>query len=210
VGAICRAIGKTLTATSHGTSVTAGKDAVSITDASDALGQAWKFLSEASGPPESEEEQERLTSTLHALDNASRLAEVAGEQGELGSVPSGSEEARAAELCAEAMRNTVLIADEVGALPDDHDQPATIETLDGEKEVGANGAQAELAMVQLEQCAKTLSDLQRAQRQATLGSIAGGAVSTDEAIARVDTVRRLEAIARYAWRSAAHLVGSRA
>ena len=210
VGAICRAIGKTLTATNHGTSVTAGKDAVSITDASDALGQAWKFLSEASGPPESEEEQERLTSTLHALDNASRLAEIAGEQGELGSVPSGSEEARAAELCAEAMRNTVLIADEVGSLPDDHDQPATIETLDGEKEAGANGAQAELAMVQLEQCAKTLSDLQRAQRQATLGSIAAGAVSTDEAIARVDTVRRLEAIARYAWRSAAHLVDSSA
>jgi phosphate:Na+ symporter len=35
-------------------------------------------------------------------------------------------------------------------------------------------------------------------------------VSADEAIARVDTVRRLEALARHAWRSAAHLVDSRA
>ena len=35
-------------------------------------------------------------------------------------------------------------------------------------------------------------------------------MSADEAIARVDTVRRLEAIARHAWRSAAHLVGGKA
>jgi phosphate:Na+ symporter len=33
-------------------------------------------------------------------------------------------------------------------------------------------------------------------------------MSADEAITRVDTVRRLEALARHAWRSAAHLVGS--
>jgi hypothetical protein len=31
-------------------------------------------------------------------------------------------------------------------------------------------------------------------------------VTADEAITRVDTVRRLEALARRAWRSAAHLV----
>jgi len=208
LGAICESIVTALTATNHGTAVRVTKDGVSVTEASGALGQAWKFMSEASGPPESEEEQERLTSTLHALDDASRLAEVAGEKGEFGPVASGSEDARAAELCAEAMRNAVVIAGEVGALPDDHDQPAPIATLDGEKEVAANGAQAVQAMVQLEHCAKTLSDLQQAHRKATLGSIAGGAVSADEAIARVDTVRRLEAIARYAWRSAAHLIDS--
>jgi phosphate:Na+ symporter len=167
-------------------------------------------MSEASGPPESEEEQERLTSTLHALEHASRLAEVAGEKGELGLVPGGSEDVRAAGLCAEAMRNAVLIAGEVGALPDARDQTTPVEALDGEKEVAANGAPNEQAMVELEHCAETLRELQRAHREVTLSSVAGGAVSADEAIARVDTVRRLEALARHAWRSAAHLVGSRA
>ena len=210
LGTMCGSIGEALTATNHGTPVRAGKEAVSVTEASDALRQAREFMSEASAPPESGEEQERLTSTLHALDHASRLAEVAGEKGELRSVPSGSEDVRAAELCAEAMRNAVLIAGEVGALPDGPDQAAAVEPLDGEKEVAGNGAPTEQAMLQLEHCAITLGELQRAHRKATLSSVAGGAVSANEAIARVDTVRRLEALARHAWRSAAQLVGSRA
>lgn len=204
LGTMCGSIGEALTAAEHGTSVRA----VSLTEASDALRQAGEFISEASGPPESEEEQERLTSTLHALDHASRLAEVAGEKGELGSVPGGSEDVRAAGLCAEAMRNAVLIASEVGALPDARDQAAPVEALDGQKEVAANGVPTEQAIVQLEHCAKTLRELQRAHREVTLSSVAGGAMSADEAIARVDAVRRLEALARHAWRSAAHLVGS--
>ena len=210
LGTMCGSIGEALTATNHGTPVRAGKEAVSMTEASNALRQAREFMSEASAPPESGEEQERLTSTLHALDHASRLAEVAGEKGELRSVPSGSEDVRAAELCAEAMRNAVLIAGEVGALPDGPDPAAPVEPLDGEKEVAGNGAPTEQAMLQLEHCAITLSELQRAHRKATLSSVAGGAVSANEAIARVDTVRRLEALARHAWRSAAQLVGSRA
>ena len=210
LGTMCGSIGEALTATNHGTPVPAGKEAVSMTEASNALRQAREFMSEASAPPESGEEQERLTSTLHALDHASRLAEVASEKGELRSVPRGSEDVRAAELCAEAMRNAVLIAGEVGALPDGPDPAAPVEPLDGEKEVAGNGAPTEQAMLQLEHCAITLSELQRAHRKATLSSVAGGAVSANEAIARVDTVRRLEALARHAWRSAAQLVGSRA
>ncbi|HEX2665891.1 MAG TPA: Na/Pi symporter [Candidatus Acidoferrum sp.] len=206
LGTMCGSIGEALTAAGHGTSVRA----VSVTEASDALRQAGEFMSEASGPPESKEEQERLTSTLHALEHASRLAEVAGEKGELGLVPGGSEDVRAAGLCAEAMRNAVLIAGEVGALPDARDQTAPVEALDGEKEVAANGVPNEQAIVELEHCAETLRELQRAHREVTLSSVAGGALSADEAIARVDTVRRLEALARHAWRSAAHLVGSRA
>lgn len=204
LGTMCGSIGEVLTAAEHGTSVRA----VSLTEASDALRQAGEFISEASGPPESEQEQERLTSTLHALDHASRLAEVAGEKGELGSVPGGSEDVRAAGLCAEAMRNAVLIAGEVGALPDARDQAAPVEALDGQKEVAANGVPTEQAIVQLEHCANTLRELQRAHREVTLSSVAGGAMSADEAMARVDAVRRLEALARHAWRSAAHLFGS--
>ena len=208
LGTLCGSIGAALTDTNRGASVRARKDGVSVTEVSDALRKAGEFLSETSGPPESEDEQERLTSTLHALDHASRLAEVAGEKGEFGPVSSGSEDMRAAELCAEAMRNAVLIAGEVGALPDDPDQAVPVKALDGEKEVTADGASTGHAMVQLEHCSKTLGELQRVQRKATLNAVAGGAVTADEAIARVDAVRRLEALARHAWRCAAYLVDS--
>ena len=209
LGTMCESIGKTLTGANHGASIRADKDAASVTEASDALRQAREFMSDVSGPPESEEEQDRLTRTLHALDHASRLAEVTGERGEFGSMPSGSDDMRAAGLCAEAMRNAVLIAGEVGALPDATDQASGIEALD-RKQFVANGASTEQAMVQLERCAKTLRELQLSHRKVTLSSVAGGAVSADEAIARVDAVRRLEALARHAWRSAAHLVARRA
>jgi phosphate:Na+ symporter len=108
------------------------------------------------------------------------------------------------------MRNALLIAGEVGALPDGPDQVAPVEAVNGEKEVATIGAPTEQAMAKLEQCAKTLRELQRAHREVTFSSVAGGVVSANEAIARVDTVRRLEALARHAWRSAAQLVGSRA
>src|SRR5262249_46227074 len=142
-----------------------------------------------SGPPQSDEEQLRLTRTLHALDHASRLAEVASEKTELASAPGACEDARARELCAEAMRNAVVVADEVDTLPDD-------------------GASTEPAMVQLEHCANALRELRGAHRKMTLSAVAGGAVNADEAMARVDTVRRLDALAHHAWRSSAHLVAS--
>ena len=191
LGAMCGSIGAALTVTNRETSVGAKREAVAVTEAGDALRQAREFISEASGPPESEEEQERLTRTLYALDDASRLAEIAGEKEEVGSGSGGSEDVRAATLCADAMRDTILIADEVDALP------------------AANGASIEQTMIQLEHCAKALRELQRVHRKSTLGSVAGGAVSADEAIARVEIVRHLEALARQAWLSAAHLVDSR-
>jgi len=203
LGTICGSICDALTAKDHGTSVP-----YSITEVSDALRQAQEFMSEASGPPESEEEQKRLTSTLHALDHASRLAEVAGEKGEFGSGPSGSDDGDAPRLCAEAMRNAVLIAGKVGALPHAQDEATPVKVLDREKEASANGSSRKEAIVQLEHCAKTLRELQQAHRKETLSSVAVGMVSADEAITRVDTVRRLETLAHHAWRSAAHLVGS--
>jgi len=195
---MCGSIGTALKAANQETSVRATKDPESLTDASDALRQAREFMTEASGPPESMAQEARLTSTLHALDHASRLAEVVGEKAQFGSVPRGSGDIRAAELCAEAMRNAVVVAGDVGALPDASDQAAPVE--------GANGTSTEKALAQLERCAETLRDLKPAHRNETLSSVAGGAVSADEAISRVETVRRLEALARHAWRSATHLV----
>src|SRR5215467_4792144 len=200
LGTMCGSIGAALTAANPGTFPRAGIDNVSVAEAGDALRQALAFMSEASGPPDSDEEQERLTSTMHALDHASRLAEVASERSESSPAPGGSEDVRAVELCGEAMRNAALIAGQVGALPG--------EAPEQEKEIAANAAPTDHAAAQLEQCAKSLHELQVAHRKATLSAVAGGAVSADEAIGRVDTIRRLEALARHAWRSAAYLVDS--
>ena len=208
LGAMCGSIGAALTAADHEPSVPSGRNAGSVTEVSDALRKTWEFVSEASGPPESAEEQERLTNTLHALDDASRLAEVANEKGEIALTPSGSDDLRAAKLCAEAMRNAVLIAGEVGALPDRPRPTAPVEALNGEKEIATDGASTEQALIQLERCANALRELQGVHRKETLSSVAGGAVSGDEAMTRVDTVRRFDALAHHAWRCAAHLVSS--
>ncbi|MCL2639369.1 MAG: Na/Pi symporter [Phycisphaerales bacterium] len=187
---MCRSVGAVLATATPGTSVRSWRDAVSVTEARDALRQARDFMSEASGPPESQKDESRLTSTLHAMDHATRLAEVASEKGEFRPPLSGSADAQAAELCEQAMRNAVLIAEEIGALPGTR-QDCPVES----------------ALVELERCAAALGELQRTHRRATLSSAVGRTVSADEAIARVDTVRRFESLARHAWRSAAHLVG---
>jgi phosphate:Na+ symporter len=210
--AICGSLATTLGATSPGASEPSGKNAVSVTEAADALRQAQEFMSEASSPPESEDEQKRLTSTVHALDHASRLAEIVGE-GQLASPSSGSEDMRAAEVCADAMRGAASLAAEVAALPASSHvaaialESASKEGLDSDKELLATDASTDQVLAHLEHCAKSLGELRRDHRSATLNSVASGALSADEAIARVDTVRRLEALAYHAWRSAAHLAG---
>jgi phosphate:Na+ symporter len=177
--------------------LTRARGTIAVAEARDALRQAREFISEANGPPESEEEQERLTSTLSALDYASRLAEVAGDAGELAPGTDGAEDVRAAELCAEAMRHAVVIAAEVGALPH------------AAEHADAHEAAIDHAFVQLEQCARTLRELQPVHRRETLRSVGAGTVTAAGALARVDTVRRLEALTHHAWRSAARLVDSR-
>lgn len=181
--AMCGSIGAALSG--------AGKQAASVTEAADALRKAEEFLTEASGPPESREDEERLTRTLHALDHAYRLAEAAGDNAELNSEHIGPDDAPASELCAQAMGSASVIAADVGALPDDADRPAAVET--------------QHSMVELERCAERFAELQHSDRKQTFRSVAGGAMGADEAIARVDAVRRLEAITRHAWRSAAYL-----
>jgi phosphate:Na+ symporter len=177
--------------------VTTVRGALAVTEPSDALRQAREFISEANGPPESEEEQDRLTSTLFALDYASRLAEVAANAGELTSATGSSVDARAAELCTDAMRNAGVIAGEVGALPDAAEQAVAHEPISDRK------------IIQLEHCAKALRELQPVHRAEILRSVAAGALNAAEALARVDTIRRLEALTYHAWRSAAHLVDCR-
>jgi phosphate:Na+ symporter len=200
---VCTSVGASLKVGEAG--VRLEKDAIPIKQASDALRQAQVFMSDVDGPPETEDEQHRLTSTLHALDHASRLAETASGGLELEKSGVGSDDASAAQLCAEAMERASSIAHKVAALPAAH--PVTIQ-------VGLLGAGAEAptdlareSVADLERCANALSELRGSHRSATLSDVAKGSLTADQAIIRVDTVRNLETLTKHAWRSAAHLVG---
>jgi phosphate:Na+ symporter len=168
-----------------------------VSDAAEALRQAQQFISDVSGPPESEEQQKRLTSTLHALDHASRLAKAAREEGEFQAGTSGSDEARAAELCSDAMRDATTIADKFA-----EPTPAADGAPPAE-EKRERCASTEEALVQLERHAKSLGEMLHSHPSSTLGAVATGALTTQEAITRVESVRRLEALAHHAWRAAA-------
>ncbi|MCA6105994.1 Na/Pi cotransporter family protein [Bradyrhizobium cenepequi] len=185
-----------------------GKDAASVPDAADALRQAQTFLSDVSGPPETEDEQRHLTSTLHALDHASRLTELANGGINFDSVGGGPEDIRARELCAEAMRSAAAIARGVVASSRAAGSPPILPASPGaDVMAGPRAISTDEAMPELERCATQLGEMLRPHRNATLGAVANGTLTADAALVRVETVRSLEALSRHAWRSAAHLVG---
>jgi phosphate:Na+ symporter len=200
-----------LLAAADGGSVISRKDIVPVREAADALQPAQVFMSDVSGPPESQDEQRRLMSTVHALDNASRLAEMASNEIDFRTVNGGPGNARAAAMCTDAMRSAAYVAGDIGALPGDgprnepRQQTPGLPTADAALDSLAMSTEA--ALDRLAFCAKEVSELRRTLRSATLGAVANGSLTAGEAIARADTVRSLEALAHYAWRSAAHLVG---
>jgi phosphate:Na+ symporter len=206
---VCGSIDAALAAANNGGAVGLRKGAVSVTDAADALHKALEFMSDVSGPPQTEDEQRRVTSTLHALDHATQLAEIAGEEAESATAKVGPEDVRAAQLCAEAMQNATSVASEIIAQSTALRDKAPIEARGNS--LGSPDAEATFnasaALIRLEQSAKALGELRLAHRSATLSAVATGEVAAAEAIVRVDTVTRFEALARHAWRSAAHLLG---
>jgi phosphate:Na+ symporter len=204
VQSICGPLAATLNAASGGGAAAPGTGAASVTEAAEALDKALEFMSDVSGPPEDEDEQRRVTGTLHALDHATRLAETAGAETALATAKVGPEDARAAELCAEAMQCAAAIADEAAAEPADRGRASP--QPKGSPEAAAKPAPP-AALARLEEAAKALGALRLAHRSATLGKVATGELTADEAIARVDAVTRFEALARHAWRSAAYLAG---
>lgn len=202
--AVCGLIETALEAASRGQPVRTGKDAVSAPDAAEALRQAQLFLSDMTGPPETDDEQRRLTSTLHALDHASRLADAASAGIDFATVGGDPEDARAGTLCADAMRSAASVTGEVATPPD------TAERYVSPRVHAASSAPTDsinAALARLERCVTELSVLRRAHRSATLGAVADGKLTTDAAITRVETVRGLEALAYHAWRCTVHLVG---
>jgi len=206
--AVCGSVEAALVAANGNEPVRPGKDAISVPEAVNALRQAQVFLSDVTGPPDSDDEQRRLTSTLHALDHASRFAETANGKIDFGTMGSGPDDARAGQLCADAMRTATSVAGEVESLPGiGQALRATPAPPSSDVTSGAAAVSTEELLVQLERSAAQLREMQRSYRSATLGAVANGRLSADAAIVHVDTVRSLEALAHHAWRSAAHLVG---
>ena len=193
----CGSVEATLTAANRGEPDQPGRGALSAPEAADALRQAQVFLSDVIGPPDSDDEQRRLTSTLHALDHATRMAETASGDVDFRTVRGGPDDARAGQLCADAMRSAASVAGEVEAPPDI--------ALSSRPTPTSAAASTEEALAQLKRCADELAALRPSHRSATLGAVANGTLTADAAIVRVDTLRSLEALAHHAWRTAAHL-----
>ena len=164
-----------------------------------ALEEVRDFLSELKEPPETEAERGRMTSTLHALDHASRLAEIL-EDGGLPEPPSGGpDDLRAAELCKEAMRWSQTVAESIT------EESALSERAEP---IGWRASpEARAALAEVESAAKALDSKLREHRAAVLASVAPGQATATEAFARVEAARRLDLIAHHAWRSTAHLLG---
>jgi phosphate:Na+ symporter len=175
------------------------KSSPTIPTAAEALQQAKEFLSEVSGPPASEEEELRLTSTVHALDHASRFAEIAREGLNVAVTKSAAEDVQAVQFFEQTLESAALAASDIAeetALSDAAEPIKSLDTLN-----------AASALARAQQCVRDMRDLRWAHRSTTLSAVAKGLLTADEAMARVDLVRRLNAAAHHAWRSAAHLHG---
>jgi phosphate:Na+ symporter len=170
-----------------------------VAEVKGALHKVQEFLSEITASPESDEEHQRLTGTLHALEHASRLAEITGEEPPLAPPEDSPLDSAGTALCIGAMRSAIAavhgIADEAAL----SDVAAPIAW-----QIEPDAASA---LDKLESAAAELKDRQRAYRSATLAAVAPGKLTADEAFARVDAMRRLEALTRHAWRASAHLAG---
>ena len=175
------------------------KSGPSASAAAAALQKAQEFLSNVSRPPASKEEERRLTSTLHALDHASRFADLARADPAIAVPNDEPDGTRVLELCEATLASaTQAVGDVAGeaALSSSAEPLRSLETPG-----------AALALARAEQAAQALRDLRPAHRRATLGAVAKGLLTVQEAMSRVDFVRRLDAAAHHAWRSAAHLHG---
>jgi phosphate:Na+ symporter len=168
-------------------------------DSAAALEEVRSFLSELKEPLESDAEQHRMTSLLHALDHASRLADVLAEGTLAGRRAVSETDPRSAELCAKAMVSAEALCRSIAAES----------ALSGQAEpIGwsvAPGVSAALA--ELEETAGQLAGLRRAHRAEMLASVAPGQLSAADAFARIDSSRQLDRIAHHIWRAAAHLFG---
>jgi phosphate:Na+ symporter len=204
---LCVATATGLEGATAGATVRPVLDDATLAQASDGVRAASDFLSKSDAPP-FDEGHAWFTSTVHALDHASRLAEAVDAMAKTGVVTDGPEEISAAALCAQSMRDAAGAAANLavasGPGHGTHDELArTIAgaktTVDTRAEPGNDGTQ------DLERAAKALADLRAAHRAATLDMVASGKLTASQAIARVDAVALMSRLAHHAWRAVAHL-----
>jgi phosphate:Na+ symporter len=188
-----RVVADVLTTTAASVSSVLSGEASRAGTAAAALEEVRDFLSELKEPPETEAEQHRLTSTLHALDHVSRLVEVLAEERLAGA------SADAAGRCIQAMAAAQAVGGSITSEAALSVQAAPI----------AWGVSPEVAaaLFEGEGAARALDALQREHRAATLAAVAPGKLTAADALARIDSTRRLARIAHHAWRSSAHLLG---
>lgn len=178
----------------------AGRTAPAARGTADAALEAVRdFLSELQAPPETEAEQHRMTSTLHALDHTARLVDMVAEGALPGQPAGGGEDLRAAALCTEAMRAAQAIGGSITTECALSAQAAPIGW--------SASPEVEAALAAVEGAATALDALQRDHRAATLAAVAPGKLTAADALARIEAARRLDRIAHHAWRSTAHLLG---
>lgn len=175
-----------------------GAAAAPAAGAAAALEEVRSFLSELREPPETDAERFRLTSTLHALDHASRLVELATDGG-LPLRPAGATEAPVAGPFLRSM----AAAQAVGG------------SIVGESALSAQASpigwrvsdEVAAALVGMEGAARELRALQRSHRAASLAAVAAGELTAADAFAQIEAAGRLDRVAQQAWLSAAHLLG---
>ena len=190
---------KTATCVSAALSRGPAPDAKDTAAAVAALQQVQDFLSELNRSPETEGERHRLTSTVHALDHASRLARAVADGSLVPPADDASDDLRAAALCIRAMGAAQAVGGSITSECALSAQAAAI-SWSVAPEIAAALAEGENAMSKLEV-------LQRDHRAETLAAVAPGRLTAAEALARVDAARRLDRIAHHALRSATHLLG---
>jgi phosphate:Na+ symporter len=202
---LCVATATGLDGAAAGATVRPVLDEATLAQASEGVRQASDFLSKSDAPP-SDEGHAWFTSTVHALDHASRLAESVDAMAETGVATDGPEELRAAALCAQSMRDAAGAAANLGiaagpghAADDELAQTIAKNSLATRPAPGADGTK------DLEHAAKALADLRATHRAATLDMVASGKLTASQAIARVDAVALMSRLAHHAWRAVAHL-----
>jgi phosphate:Na+ symporter len=205
---LCGATASGFDAAVKGGTVRPVLDDTTRAQALDGVRQASDFLSK-SDPPPSDEGHAWFTSTVHALDHASRLAEAVETMVKTGVATDGPEEISAAALCAGSMRdaagaaaNLAVVAGPGHGTDDGLAKPARPAA---DKAIETGAGPVDDVTQNLERAAKALADLRAAHRSATLEMVASGKLTASQAIARVDAVALMSRLAHHAWRAVAHL-----
>lgn len=189
----------TAASVSAGLSPGTGASTPGIATAAATLERVRDFLSDVKEPAATEAERHRLTSTLHALEHASRLVETVDEAGLPGKESGTSHDSSVGVLCRQAMRAVQRIGASITA-------EAAL-TAQAEPIGWTVTPEVETALAEAEGASRELDAMQLEHRAATLAAVAPGELTATEAFARIDAVRRLDRMVHHAWRSAAHLLG---